>query len=85
MTLYFVRHADKAKGDYGSSNLPHLNQPISKYGNKQANALYKYLQNKKIDEIYVSEYIRTVSDNLTTPPAGAEIHTDSLTKSSWSK
>jgi len=59
MTLYFIRHADKAKGDYGSSNLPHLDQPISKYGKKQAKALYNYFQNKQIDEIYVSEYIRT--------------------------
>jgi broad specificity phosphatase PhoE len=59
MTLYFIRHADKAKGDYGSSNLPHLDQPISKYGKKQAKALYNYFHNKQIDEIFLSEYRRT--------------------------
>ena len=59
MTLYFIRHADKAKGDFKSSNLPHMDQPISKYGKKQAKALYNYFQNKKIDKIYFSEYVRT--------------------------
>jgi broad specificity phosphatase PhoE len=59
MTLYFIRHADKEKGDYRSSKLPHLDQPISKYGKRQAKVLYNYFRNKQIDEIYVSEYIRT--------------------------
>jgi broad specificity phosphatase PhoE len=59
MTLYFIRHADKKKGDYGNSKLPHFDQPISKYGKKQARALYNYFRNKQIDEIYVSEYVRT--------------------------
>ena len=59
MKLYFVRHADKAKGDYGSSGLPHVDQPISIYGRKQAKALYNYFKNKQIDEVYLSEYRRT--------------------------
>ena len=60
MTLYFLRHADKEKGDFGRSRLPHLDQPISKYGRRQAKALLDYFKNKHLDEIYVSEYIRTV-------------------------
>jgi broad specificity phosphatase PhoE len=59
MTVYFVRHADKGKGNYRSSSLPHLDQPISKYGKRQAKALCNYSHNRQIDEIFVSEYIRT--------------------------
>jgi probable phosphoglycerate mutase len=59
MTLYCIRHADKAKGDYGSSTLPHLDQPISRHGKKQAKALFGYFKNKRIDEIFLSEYRRT--------------------------
>lgn len=59
MTLYFIRHADKAKGDHGHSGLPLPDQPISRYGRKQAKALHDYFRNKTLDEIYVSEYVRT--------------------------
>ena len=52
MTLFFVRHADKANGYYKNANLPHLDQPLSKFEKKQAKKLCKYFLDKEIDEIY---------------------------------
>jgi len=59
MTVYFVRHAAKATGDFFNPGLRHQDQPISRYGRRQARRLRTYLLRKKISRIYVSEYIRT--------------------------
>ena len=60
MTIHFVRHADKAKGDFFNPHMRHQDQPISSLGRKQAARLAKYLRQKNITEVYVSEYIRTM-------------------------
>ena len=59
MKFYFVRHADKAKGDYFNPQLRHDDQPISEFGRKQASKIKKYFQKHAIKSIYISEYIRT--------------------------
>ncbi len=59
MTFYFLRHADKAGGEYITPGLPHRDQPISGYGKRQARKLRRFFRGRHIDEIYVSEYIRT--------------------------
>jgi len=60
MKFYLVRHADKATGDYFNPRLRHDDQPISKFGRKQASKIKKYFHKESIKSIYVSEYIRTV-------------------------
>jgi len=60
MKFYLVRHADKATGDYFNPRLRHDDQPISKFGRKQASKIKKYFHRESIKSIYVSEYIRTV-------------------------
>jgi broad specificity phosphatase PhoE len=59
MKFYIVRHADKAKGDFHYPRLPHNDQPISAFGRRQAAKLKRYFHKQPMDEIYVSEYIRT--------------------------
>jgi broad specificity phosphatase PhoE len=59
MKFYLVRHADKAEGDYINPRLPHNDQPISKFGRKQASKIKKYFHKHSIKSIYISEYIRT--------------------------
>ena len=59
MKFYFVRHADKAKGDYFNPQLRHNDQPISEFGRKQASKIKKCFHKHAIKSIYVSEYIRT--------------------------
>lgn len=59
MKFYFVRHADKAKGDYFNPQLRHDDQPISEFGRKQASKIKKCFHKHAIKSIYVSEYIRT--------------------------
>jgi broad specificity phosphatase PhoE len=59
MKFYFVRHGDKAVGDFYKSHLRHNDQPISTLGKRQAVKLKRYFRKTPIDAIYVSEYIRT--------------------------
>lgn len=59
-TFYFVRHADKEKGDFYNPRLRHQDQPISDYGMQQAAALENYFRDKPITSIYISQYIRTM-------------------------
>ena len=59
MTFYFVRHADKTRGDFYNPRLHHQDQPISSLGRKQAKRLREYFRYKMINSIHVSEYVRT--------------------------
>jgi broad specificity phosphatase PhoE len=59
MIAYFVRHADKARGDFFNARLRHQDQPISRIGRGQAGRLARYLRRKEISSLYVSEYVRT--------------------------
>jgi broad specificity phosphatase PhoE len=59
MTIYVLRHADKQIGDFYNTQLRHQDQPISAYGEQQAEALVSSFSNKNISAIYVSHYLRT--------------------------
>ena len=59
MTIYFIRHADKASGDFPNPELRHQDQPISGFGRHQARRVAAYLHRKEIERIFVSRYIRT--------------------------
>jgi len=59
MSIYLVRHAEKAKGEYYTPALPMNNQPISEFGVQQAEWLANYFFNIQIGDIRISEYIRT--------------------------
>ena len=59
MTVYFVRHANEEVGDFFNPGLGHQDQPISRSGRRQARRLRNYLQTRRIERIYVSEYVRT--------------------------
>lgn len=60
MKWYIIRHADKEQGDFYNPYIRHQDQPISKKGNLKAEKLFSYFSDKSIDNIYVSEYIRTI-------------------------
>jgi broad specificity phosphatase PhoE len=59
MTLYFIRHADKAENRGTKPGWSHLEQPLSSHGRQQSKRLCKYFLHKSITGIYVSEYVRT--------------------------
>jgi probable phosphoglycerate mutase len=59
MSIYVIRHAEKESGEFFENSLRLNNPPLSARGKRQALNLEKYFQNIKIDEIYISEYIRT--------------------------
>jgi broad specificity phosphatase PhoE len=59
MKFYVVRHADKAQGDFHNPQLRHNDQPISAFGRRQAAKLKRYFGKRRVDAIYVSEYVRT--------------------------
>ncbi|MEJ2606561.1 MAG: histidine phosphatase family protein [Anaerolineales bacterium] len=59
MKFYVVRHADKARGDFHNPQLRHNDQPISALGRRQAAKLKRYFGKRRVDAIYVSEYLRT--------------------------
>jgi broad specificity phosphatase PhoE len=58
-TIYIVRHAEKAKGDFYNPQLRHQDEPISPNGRREAQELWSYFADKQISAIYISEYIRT--------------------------
>lgn len=58
MKLYFIRHADKEEGDFYNAHLKHQDPPLTKRGRIRAEALAEYFENKNIDILYVSEYLR---------------------------
>ena len=59
MTLYFIRHADKAQDEFINPDLPHFDQPISEIGKKQSRKLCKHFIKNNIEEFYISQYFRT--------------------------
>jgi broad specificity phosphatase PhoE len=64
-TIYFLRHAEKALGDYFNAHLRHQDEPLSPIGLQTAERLGAYFADKPIAAIgpiaaiYVSEYQRT--------------------------
>jgi probable phosphoglycerate mutase len=58
-TCTIVRHAAKQAGDFYNPALRHQDQPISERGQRQAEQLLPYFNNKSIDAICVSAYQRT--------------------------
>lgn len=60
MTIYLLRHGDKAKGNYPHPILSHLDQPLSEIGREQAEAVARYFSQTPLSAIYISEYIRTL-------------------------
>jgi broad specificity phosphatase PhoE len=59
MSIFLVRHGDKAKGDYFNLILKHQDPPLSDKGIEQSKAVAKYFSQTHISSIYVSSYIRT--------------------------
>lgn len=59
MTFYIVRHAQKEEGDFFNPGLRHQDQPISREGREQAQALRAFFADKEISKIYISAYQRT--------------------------
>jgi broad specificity phosphatase PhoE len=59
MTIFILRHADKQSGDFYNPQLRHQDQPISAFGEQQAEALVPFFSKKNISNIYVSDYLRT--------------------------
>lgn len=57
-TYYIVRHAEKAAVD-GNPNMSASNPPLSDAGKARAEALRDLLKDKKITQIYSTDYIRT--------------------------
>jgi broad specificity phosphatase PhoE len=60
MTVYFLRHAQKAKGSYFNPSLRHQDPPISRPGANGARRLTGYFCTKSISAVYVSQYLRTM-------------------------
>jgi len=59
MRAYFIRHADKQKGNFFNSQLRHNDQPISVVGRRKSKRLFRFLRYRNVSQIYVSSYIRT--------------------------
>lgn len=59
MTIFLLRHGDKAQGDYHNPTLRHQDPPLSEKGRQQAIAVANYFAQSHISSIYVSSYIRT--------------------------
>jgi broad specificity phosphatase PhoE len=59
MTFYFIRHADKEKGEFTNLQLPLQDPPISQVGEEQARNLQRFFADREIAHVYVSAYQRT--------------------------
>ncbi len=59
MTIYLLRHGDKAKGSYFNPELRHQDSPLSEKGWAAAAAAAEYFASRQIGAIYVSRYLRT--------------------------
>lgn len=57
--MYIVRHGDKETGDFFNPRLGQDDQPLSAYGQSQAEALRRHFEDRAIERVYVSEYVRT--------------------------
>jgi len=60
MTIFLLRHGDKAKGDHHNPALKHQDPPLSDIGREQSKAAANYFAQTDISSIYVSSYIRTL-------------------------
>jgi len=60
MTIFLLRHGEKAKGDYHNPTLKHQDPLLSEKGRQQAKAVADCLAQTQISAIYVSSYIRTL-------------------------
>lgn len=60
MTIYLLRHAEKAKGDYFNPTLRHQDPPLSDKGREQSKGAVNYFSKTHLSAIYVSSYIRTL-------------------------
>jgi probable phosphoglycerate mutase len=58
MRAYFVRHGDKAKGDYFNPALRHQDEPLTEEGFRKATVLQAYFSGRKLGAVYASEYLR---------------------------
>jgi broad specificity phosphatase PhoE len=56
---YIFRHAEKEKGDFFNPVLRHQDEPVSPAGLVEAQKLWQYFMDKKIDGIFISQYKRT--------------------------
>lgn len=59
MTVYLVRHGQKAAGDFSNPRLRHHDQPLSRLGRRQARVLARHFRGRGIAAITVSDYRRT--------------------------
>jgi broad specificity phosphatase PhoE len=71
MILYFLRHADKERGDFYNPHLRHQDRPLSAKGRQDAQKLVGYFADKKLAAIYVSGYQRT---RQTIEPLAERLH-----------
>jgi broad specificity phosphatase PhoE len=60
MTIYLLRHGDKADGNFHNPVLKHQDQPLSEKGVRQAAAVAAYFEQINLSAIYVSAYLRTL-------------------------
>lgn len=58
-SVYILRHANKAKGDFFNPRLRHQDQPISQRGEEEARQLCAFFADKPVAAIYTSAYVRT--------------------------
>jgi broad specificity phosphatase PhoE len=71
MTIYLLRHGDKAKGSFFNPDLHHQDSPLSAKGQQDAVKIADYFVSKQIDAIYVSAYLRT---HQTAQPLADRLH-----------
>ena len=57
--FYFVRHAEKQKGDFYNPSLRHQDEPITSKGQEAAQRLWSFFHSRKVSAVYISEYLRT--------------------------
>jgi len=58
-TVYVIRHAEKARGDFYNPRLRHQDEPISGKGKLDSQKLCRFFSDKPISRICVSGYQRT--------------------------
>jgi broad specificity phosphatase PhoE len=58
-TIYIIRHAHKALGEFYNPRLRHQDEPITQKGREDSARLWSYLCDKQIAAIYISAYLRT--------------------------
>jgi broad specificity phosphatase PhoE len=59
MNLYYVRHGEKETSGVYNPKTRHTDPPLTPNGFLQAKRLARYFENRDIQKIYVSRYLRT--------------------------